>query len=352
MDRNARQRRFCFTWNNYPLDAESQLRTIAERKRVIYMVVGRERGLSGTPHLQGYIHFEHAIGFGALKRILPTVHFERARGSGSDNQIYCTKEGDFFEIGKIPEEGSKKTQEVWRDILAAAESGRWSEIKEKQPRIWIAFRERLLSMRVPNSKVLDGETRNEWWVGPTGTGKSRLAWEKYGEICYQKQLNKWWDGYDEQKVVVIEEWSPKNDVTASSLKIWADRYPFSAQIKGGMLQKIRPLKLIVLSNYRIEDCFVDSRDAQPIARRFIVRHFPEDIEDAKNEADSFLAEHSHREGDETMTSPIITNSQPEDTDDFAVLNGLETQLQFVGQDWTEYASDYDFNRLLGLSGHS
>ena len=30
-----RQRRYCFTWNNYPLDAEEQLRSLAERKRIV-----------------------------------------------------------------------------------------------------------------------------------------------------------------------------------------------------------------------------------------------------------------------------------------------------------------------------
>ena len=31
----SRQRRYCFTWNNYPLDAEEQLRSLAERKRIV-----------------------------------------------------------------------------------------------------------------------------------------------------------------------------------------------------------------------------------------------------------------------------------------------------------------------------
>ena len=44
----SRQRRYCFTWNNYPLDAEEQLRSLAERKRITYMVVGRECGIQGS----------------------------------------------------------------------------------------------------------------------------------------------------------------------------------------------------------------------------------------------------------------------------------------------------------------
>ena len=45
----SRQRRYCFTWNNYPLDAEEQLRSLAERKRIVvpreavYVVVIRRR---------------------------------------------------------------------------------------------------------------------------------------------------------------------------------------------------------------------------------------------------------------------------------------------------------------------
>lgn len=73
--------------------------------------------------------------------------------------------------------------------------------------------------------------------------------------------------------MAIEEWSPKNECTSSQLKIWADRYPFCAEIKGGTLQKIRPLKIIVLSNYSIDECFENSQDLEPIKRRFKVKQF-------------------------------------------------------------------------------
>lgn len=91
---------------------------------------------------------------------------------------------------------------------------------------------------------------------------------------YAKELNKWWDGYCDEGVVAIEEWAPKNECTASFLKVWADRYPFPAQIKGGSLKKIRPTKIIVLSNYTIDQCFERQEDREPIKRRFKVVHFP------------------------------------------------------------------------------
>ena len=317
------------------------------------MVVGRERApLTGTPHLQGYLHFEHGISFSGLKRLLPGVHFEKARGDGKSNQTYCTKEGDFFEVGALPEEKGAKTQELWRSLLKAAEEGRWDYIKDNQPRIWITMKERLLSMRVPTSVVLDGDTMNEWWVGPTGSGKSRLAWQKYGDLCYQKQLNKWWDGYDNQSVVIIEEWSPKNDVTSSALKIWADRYPFSAQIKGGMLQKIRPLKIIVISNYTIEDCFVDSRDANPISRRFTVRNFPQDTDEAAKIADDFLVTYGLSNQDSVQPESDIPTPESfvDDDVEMSILGDVSEAFTLTGQNWMDYATADDFNRLLMLGG--
>jgi len=355
MAQDARLRRICFTWNNYPLDAEDQLRCFAERKSIVYMVVGREQGESGTPHLQGYMHLKHPITFSALKRLLPSLHFERARGSGSDNLTYCSKDGDFFELGEMPADrvsAGQATAETWRSILSAAESGNWKWIKREYPRIWISFRERLISMRVPRTSVIDGDTENEWWVGPTGSGKSRLGWDKYGTICYQKMLNKWWDGYDAQDVVIIEEWSPKNEVTASALKIWADRYPFTAQIKGGVLQKIRPKKIIVISNYRLVDCFPDSRDCEPIMRRFRERVFPTDLEEASAAADDFLlrisvdslAETEDVDVDEDMAEA----TDVEDIDLVDLLPDVPDVPLLVSQSWVDYASEDDFNRLLSL----
>ena len=65
----------------------------------------------------------------------------------------------------------------------------------------------------------------------------------------------------------------QNECTGSQLKIWADRYPFSAQIKGGTLLKIRPTKLIVLSNYEMEECFPNEADLLPLKRRFTIKRF-------------------------------------------------------------------------------
>jgi len=290
------------------------------------------------------------VAFSILKKSFPTVHFERAKGSGAQNQAYCIKDADYFELGDLPFEAKDSSLETWRSILSAAECGNWDFIKREYPRVWISFRERLTSMRVPKTQVIDGDTQNEWWVGPTGSGKSRLAWEKFGAICFQKMLNKWWDGYDAQPVVVIEEWSPKNDVTASALKIWADRYPFTAQIKGGVLQKIRPAKIIVISNYRLADCFLDSRDCEPIQRRFKERVFPRDMQEASSDADKFLE--SLVEDSASTVDVDVGAGEIDGLDDIDLTELLpdpeSTTLPFESQAWVDYATEDDFNKLFLL----
>lgn len=237
-----------------------------------YLTWGEETGESGTFHFQGYVRFPHAITQNRLKELLPRAHLEVQRGSCHQAIEYCHKDGRFFEYGERP--GVKRTsKEQWAFCIDAAERGDLESIRSEYPGLYVRYLERWRSLRKRSPRLLDGELTHEWWVGPTGTGKSRTLWEMYPDH-YAKELNKWWDGYEGQDVVAIEEWCPKNECTASFLKIWADRYPFPAQIKGGSLRQIRPKKVIVLSNYEMEQCFLSTEDLDPMKRRFKVVRFP------------------------------------------------------------------------------
>lgn len=266
----SRSRDWCFTINNPTEEDQSGIDQL--EFAATYYIAGREVGEQGTPHIQGFVRFPNPRTLQGVKRILRRAHLETRRGTITQAIEYCKKEGNYREWGDIPTQTAETTKERWRRIISLAETGEIETIKNDYPGMYLRYLEKLRSMALPRPVILT-EITNEWWYGSTGTGKSRKLWQEYPNH-FQKELNKWWCGYQNENVVAIEEWSPKNECTASSLKIWADRYPFTAQIKGGSLKKIRPWKIIVLSNYTIEQCFPQAEDRDPIKRRFKTVHFP------------------------------------------------------------------------------
>jgi hypothetical protein len=160
-------------------------------------------------------------------------------------------------------------------MLLLARTRDWNSLLEQHTSLWLRYEQSLRRIGLFSLERLDSSHRNFWYWGDTGTGKSRKARENTS--LYLKKRNKWWDGYDNEECVLIEEWSPDmKTTTAQELKIWADIYSFPAEIKGGMIV-IRPRMLIITSNYKIEECF-EERDVEAIKRRFTSVEFKKLVE--------------------------------------------------------------------------
>lgn len=112
---------------------------------------------------------------------------------------------------------------------------------------------------------------NEWHYGVTGAGKSHAVRTKY-PAAFIKSNNMWWDGYQGEPVVIIEDLGPKI-IAPDKMKLWADKYPFKAEVKGAHMY-IRPEKIVVTSNYRIGEIWEDPADYVAIIRRFEVTCWP------------------------------------------------------------------------------
>lgn len=117
-------RRWCFTLNNPTQDERARIARVCQEPPVSYAVIGREEGEEGTPHLQGFICLAGAKRLSWCRRsISDRAHFEQCRGSVSQNQEYCKKDGDFDEYGTPPTEPAKRNSswERFRDWLKERE---------------------------------------------------------------------------------------------------------------------------------------------------------------------------------------------------------------------------------------
>jgi len=98
----SKAKNWCFTTNNYNDQHLLRISAIAEDDSTAYLCYGKEVGAEGTPHLQGYVSFKARKRFEQVKRLIPDSHLSVARGTASQNQAYCQKEGDFTEFGDPP----------------------------------------------------------------------------------------------------------------------------------------------------------------------------------------------------------------------------------------------------------
>lgn len=273
--KSKRTRNWCFTLNNYTDEEITKLRELAEKSK--YIIFGKERGEQGTPHLQGFVSFINVVSFESVKKFLPPrTHIEPARGTPEEAATYCKKDEDFEEIGEIPMTQKRKGElgkEHYEQIITLAKKGKFEEIDPK------AFLQYYRTIRSIHSDFGDmppdlEQTDNFWYYGNTGTGKSFKARTDYPG-AYLKMCNKWWDNYQGQETVIIEDFDKKHDMLGYFLKIWGDRYAFPAEIKGSKVN-LRPKRIIVTSNYSPDDIWgSDPSTLEPIKRRFRTMHFPD-----------------------------------------------------------------------------
>lgn len=157
--------RWCFTGNNPTQELKDAIVALGGNLELIkYLVVGRETGESGTPHLQGFVIFTRKCTRVAVSRILPRTHLEQARGSSSQAATYCKKEGDFDEYGSCPgQPGANGVLEPfyqWGDAYVAENGYGPSspEIAREHPTVYLRYPRcvRLFQNRAPAPVIRDG----------------------------------------------------------------------------------------------------------------------------------------------------------------------------------------------------
>lgn len=264
---------WCFTINN-PNETDYSQLNFEQWNCVKEAVYNLEYGAEGTPHLQGYIGLHRHKTLAWMKRKLTRAHLEKRKGSREQAIIYCLKDCK-------PEETELTIEYSTSDETASTSSlalpnpfpvlygfqSSWEELKKdcltsiqlKMPR-----KQALMKMKeMIENGASDEDLANYHFStflscyrgltlyrsmcvqsrnfkttvyvcqGPTGTGKSKWALEKFPN-AYWKQRSQWWDGYCGHDSVIIDEfygWLPFD----LCLRI-CDRYPLLVETKGGNVQ--------------------------------------------------------------------------------------------------------------------
>lgn len=169
---------------------------------------------------------------------------------------------------ELPFNRNSKTD--WNKAKQAALEGRIDDVPDD---VYIKYYNTLKNIARDhmNPPTDQPNTTGIWIYGPPGAGKSHYAREYYPDH-YLKPQSKWWDGYQGQKNVIIDDFDCK--ALGHLLKIWADKYSFIAESKGHSMC-IRPENIIITSNYSIEEIFGEDKNLfDAIKRRFYIIHIP------------------------------------------------------------------------------
>lgn len=220
---NPRARNYCVTLNNY---TEDEYKNFCECN-CKYIVVGREVGESGTPHLQIYIEFNEGISMTQLKKRLlcNKLHCEKRMGTAEQASDYCKKDGDFFEKGSLSKQGARQDLVELKDKIMNGSSV--ASIAIDNPIVYhqygrtLNYIEDLKMRKLHRSKM----TKGYWIYGSTGSGKSEMAFENYSPETHYiwKYDNGWNDGYAQQDIVIIDEF--RGQLRFSELLAMCDKHP-------------------------------------------------------------------------------------------------------------------------------
>ena len=234
----ARSRHFVFTWNNYPEDVRTKLDSL---QPAWYIFQGERAGSTGTKHLQGAISFKNPRAFSSVARKFRGWHIEIMRGTIEQSVAYCTKEetrdpefGEPVEFGARPRNVGRAGGRSDIDAVAQsiAEGSGVAEVAESFGGEFIKYHrgiERLIGLRFPNR---DFKTEVRWYWGPTGTGKTRAACNEAVSPYWKNPAHRWWDGYEGQEDVVIDDIRCDFAKFSEWLRLF-DRYPVQVEVKGG-----------------------------------------------------------------------------------------------------------------------
>lgn len=243
---------------------------------VAYLYGQAEEGETGYKHWQFLAYFARKVTCTKAKTLFPvSAHIEPTRSSFAES--YVRKEetkipGSEFELGRKAFKRNSDTD--WNDVWENAKKGKMEEIPaDVRVRCYNTLTKIQKDYQQP--VLRDIQQVNVYW-GVTGSGKTHRVFEEIGSSFYIKSsTTKWFDGYNGQEDIVIDEFSGVIDIV--HLLKWLDRYPCAVEVKGSQVY-LNTKRWWITSNINPQDWYnkegVTSEQRAALRRRLTnVVHF-------------------------------------------------------------------------------
>lgn len=227
-----------------------------------------------------YLHWQICLALSKKKTLRfvksifgDTCHAELSRSEAAADYVWkelTRVDGTQFELGQRAFKRNDRAD--WERVWDCAVTG---DILSIPADIRVNHYRTLRAISADYARPLAMERTCDVFIGPTGTGKSRRAWEEAGLEAYVKDPNsKFWCGYAGQRHVVIDEFRGRIDV--SHLLRWLDRYPVNVEIKGSSVPSFVE-HIWITTNLDVESWYpeLDEATLNAIKRRIHITYMNE-----------------------------------------------------------------------------
>lgn len=228
-------------------------------------------------HIQGYIQFKRPVKFTTLQNLLPPgTHIEKARGSPEENRQYCSKlesrkpGGRSLESGEITQQGKRTDLIKFKRAIDAGKKE--AEIAKDEDLFGVWARNPGLYKRYKTSAITPRDRSSPpdvtFITGPPGVGKTRRVFDEHKDQVFIKDNTKWWDGYEGQRCILIDEINTHDHWKIEEILRFLDRYPYQGQTKGGYVNINSPF-IAITTNKTLDELYpeISHEQMQALERR-------------------------------------------------------------------------------------
>ncbi len=243
----TQSRNWCFT----DFELKDWKKVYTENEEIRYICWGEEIcPKTKKKHYQGWIQVDKKKRINGIKKVCLSkkIHVEACRGTEGDNEKYCVKDGKYTQIGIYKTQGQRTDI---MDLKKKIDDGAsLFEIAGENFHAFIQYNRGFQAYKKIVDKIRRKTFRKVKVIhihGKTGTGKTRKAMEYDNVYKIQGDSLKWWDGYEGEKTLVIDEYD--NNIPCTELLGILDGYELRLPIKGSFTYA-NWNTVIITSNYK------------------------------------------------------------------------------------------------------